>query len=437
MNLALEVLVILALMVLNGVLAMSELALVSSRRSRLEQMFRDGNGGAGAALKLIDDPSKFLATVQIGITLVAIIAGAFGGATFAERLGPFFDRFAIFQGNGEVIAIVITIAMITYLSLVIGELVPKRIALANPERTAATVAPAMRVLSRVAAPAVWLLRISTELILSILRLKNVSESTITEDEIKALIAEGTQAGVFAPKEREMIEGVLRLADRSVRLVMTPRTDVVWIDRAATREEIVSASAATRHSRILVCDGSIDDPMGFVHAKDLLGVIASSAPFDLGEMVEPPLAVHERTVVLRLLDLFRRDRVHVALVVDEYGTVQGLVTVTDVLEAIAGDLPEGEEDAADRALVSAREDGSWLIDGMLPIDEFETLIGNPDLVQEREFDTVAGLVLDRLGHLPEAGEKLRLPGLTLEVVDMDGRRIDTVLVSKDKATPEGE
>ncbi len=437
MNLALEVLVILALMVLNGVLAMSELALVSSRRSRLEQMFRDGNRGAGAALKLIDDPSKFLATVQIGITLVAIIAGAFGGATFAGRLGPFFDRFPIFQGNGEVIAIVITIAMITYLSLVIGELVPKRIALANPELTAATVAPAMRVLSRAAAPAVWLLRISTEFILSILRLKNVSESTITEDEIKALIAEGTQAGVFAPKEREMIEGVLRLADRSVRLVMAPRTDVVWIDRAATREEIVSASAQTRHSRILVCDGSIDDPMGFVHAKDLLGVIASSAPFDLGEMVEPPLAVHERTVVLRLLDLFRRDRVHVALVVDEYGTVQGLVTVTDVLEAIAGDLPEGEEDAADRALVSTREDGSWLIDGMLPIDEFETLIGNPDLVQEREFDTVAGLVLDRLGHLPEPGEKLRLPGLTLEVVDMDGRRIDTVLVSKDKAAAEGE
>jgi putative hemolysin len=333
-------------------------------------------------------------------------------------------------GNGDVIAIVITIATITYLSLVIGELVPKRIALANPERTAAFVAPAMRVLSRVAAPAVWLLRVSTDLILGLLRLRSVSESTITEDEVKALIAEGTQAGVFAPKEREMIEGVLRLADRSVRLVMTPRTDVQWIDRAASREEILSASAATRHSRILVCDGSIDDPLGFVHAKDLLGVIAGSAPFDLGDMVEPPLAVHERTVVLRLLDLFRRDRVHVALVVDEYGTVQGLVTVTDVLEAIAGDLPEGEEDEEERALVSAREDGSWLIDGMLPIDDFETLVGNPALVQEREFDTVAGLVLDRLGHLPEPGEKLRLPGLTLEVVDMDGRRIDTVLVSRD-------
>jgi putative hemolysin len=215
--------------------------------------------------------------------------------------------------------------------------------------------------------------------------------------------------------------------------MTPRTEVQWIDRAATREEILSASAATRHSRILVCDGSIDDPLGFVHAKDLLDVFAGSAPFDLGDMVEPPLAVHERTVVLRLLDLFRRDRVHVALVVDEYGTVQGLVTVTDVLEAIAGDLPEGEEDEEERALVSARDDGSWLIDGMLPIDDFETLVGNPDLVQEREFDTVAGLVLDRLGHLPEPGEKLRLPGLTLEVVDMDGRRIDTVLVSRDPLT----
>ena len=435
--LALEIVVILALMVLNGILAMSELALVSSRRSRLEQMLRDGNRGAGAALKLIDDPGRFLATVQIGITLVAIIAGAFGGATFAGRLGPFFNQFPILGGNGEALALVITIAVITYLSLVIGELVPKRIALANPERTAATVAPAMRLLSRAAAPAVWLLRGSTDLILGLFRLRNVSESTITEDEIKALIAEGTQAGVFAPKEREMIEGVLRLADRSVRLVMTPRTDVVWIDRAATREEIVSASAETRHSRILVCDGSIDDPLGFVHAKDLLAVIASAAPFDLGEMVEPPLAVHERTVVLRLLDLFRRDRVHVALVVDEYGTVQGLVTVTDVLEAIAGDLPEGEEDAADRALVSTREDGSWLIDGMLPIDEFETLVGNADLVQEREFDTVAGLVLDRLGHLPEPGEKLRLPGLTIEVVDMDGRRIDTLLVSRDPATASAE
>jgi len=431
--LALEVVIILALMVLNGVLAMSELALVSSRRSRLEQMFRDGNRGAGAALKLIDDPSRFLATVQIGITLVAIIAGAFGGATFAERLGPGFGQIPVLRGNGEAVAIVVTIAVITYLSLVIGELVPKRIALANPERTAAFVAPAMRVLSRIAAPAVWLLRGSTDIILGILRLRSVSDSTITEDEVKALIAEGTQAGVFAPKEREMIEGVLRLADRSVRLVMTPRTDIVWIDRAASREEIVNASAETRHSRILVCDGSVDDPLGFVHAKDLLGVLAGSAPFDLGDMVEPPLAVHERTVVLRLLDLFRRDRVHVALVVDEYGTVQGLVTVTDVLEAIAGDLPEGEEDEEDRALVNAREDGSWLIDGMLPIDEFEALVGNPDLVQEREFDTVAGLVLDRLGHLPEPGEKLRLPGLTLEVVDMDGRRIDAVLVTRDNAT----
>ncbi len=421
-----EALIVLALIVLNGVLAMSELAIVSSRKSRLEAMAEAGSRGARIAVRLIEDPSSFLSTVQIGITLVGIFAGAFGGATLAAPLGVMLDSVPWIAPNGEAIAFVLVVVVITYLSLVVGELVPKRIALANPERTAALVAPPMQVLSRVAAPAVWLLRHSTDAVLRLLRLGGSREETITEDEVKALIAEGTRAGVFAPQEREMIDGVLRLADRSVRAVMTPRVDVTWIDVNASREDLVSLVEAHRHRRILVCDGSIDQAVGCIDMADVLATVLRGGEISIRGIMQKPLVVSESLGVLRLVDTFRREGMHYAVVVDEYGMTEGIVTAMDILEGIAGALPErGEED--DPNIVS-RPDGTMLVDGMMPVDVFESAVGLRNIVGEGDFETVAGLVLQHLGRIPEVGDKVDVAGMTIEVVDMDGRRIDKLLVT---------
>jgi putative hemolysin len=423
----LEALIVLLLILVNGVLALSELAIVSSRKVRLETMAAAGSSGARVALGLIEDPSRFLSTVQIGITLVGIFAGAFGGATLAEQLGAALDGVAWIAPRGEAVAFVIVVVVITYLSLVIGELVPKRVALANPERVAAFVAPAMRVLSKIAAPAVWLLKHSTDAVLALLGLGRDREATVTEEEVKALIAEGTQAGVFAPQEREMIDGVLRLADRTVRAVMTPRLEVVWIDRAASRDELVRLVDAHRHRRILVCDGTIDNAVGFVDMADLLAAVLGGADIDIAGLMRRPLVISEGLGVLRLIDMFRREGIHFAVVVDEYGTTEGIVTAIDILEGIAGALPERGE--VEEPLVVARADGTLLVDGLMPIDQFEAAVGMRGLAGDGGFDTVAGLVVRELGRLPQTGDKVELPGLTIEVVDMDGRRIDKVVVTR--------
>ena len=421
-----EALVVLALIVLNGVLAMSELAIVSSRKSRLEAMAESGSRGARIALRLIEDPSSFLSTVQIGITLVGIFAGAFGGATLAAPLGTLLDGIAWIAPNGEAIAFVVVVVVITYLSLVVGELVPKRIALADPERTAALVAPPMRILSRVAAPAVWLLRHSTDGVLRLLGLGGAREETITEDEVKALIAEGTRAGVFAPQEREMIDGVLRLADRSVRAVMTPRPDVVWIDVAASRDDLIRLVELHRHRRVLVCDGSIDRAIGCIDMADVLATVLRGGDISIRAIMQKPLVISESLGVLRLIDMFRREGMHYAVVVDEYGTTEGIVTAMDILEGIAGALPErGEEDDP---RIDTRPDGTLLVDGMMPIDVFEASVGLRDISGDGDFETVAGLVLQHLGRIPVVGDKVDVAGMTIEVVDMDGRRIDKLLVT---------
>ncbi len=419
-----ELLIVLALTVFNGLLAMSELAVVSSRKARLMQMARDGNGGARTALALIDDPSRFLSTVQIGITLVGVVAGAFSGATLGERLGGWLSEFEPLAGNGPMAGIVIVVVSITYLSLIVGELVPKRIALANPERTAALVARPMRLLSRVTAPAVWLLKLSTDTVLRLLGLNGSRGSTVSEDEVKSLIAEGTRAGVFVPQEREMIEGVLRLADRSVRAIMTPRVDVAWIDRRASKAHIAETIRASRVSRLLVCDGTIDEVIGVVHAKDLLPLALAGGELALDRVVMQAPIVPEGKEVFRLLDRFKSEKVHIAIVVDEYGAVQGIVTLTDILESIAGELPEHGEEP--EQMMHRRADGSWLVDGAMPADEFAARfdIG----AAEGDYQTVAGFALFRLGHLPQAGEHFDFKGHRYEIADMDGRRIDKIIVT---------
>ena len=419
-----EVLVVVILVLLNGFLAMSELALVSARKARLEAMARDGNKGAATALSLIGDPNRFLCTVQIGITLVGIIAGAYSGATLGERLGGWLSRFEFVGGYGYTAGIAIVVVSITYLSLIAGELVPKRIALANPERTAAFVAPPMRALSIAAAPAVWLLKLSIDAVLRVLGLNYTHGSQVSEDEIKSLIAEGTRAGVFVPQERQMIEGVLRLADRSVGTIMTPRVDMVWLDRNAPAEEVARIIGENRFSRFPVCDGSIDEVSGVVHVKDIVPPALISGTLSLKKYMTSAPFVPENKEVLRLLDRFKQDKVHVAIVVDEYGSTLGIVTLTDILEAIAGELPElGEEEGA---AMRQRADGSWFVDGAMPVDEFAAVFGIE--TNARDYNTLAGFALSQFGHLPVAGESFEFGGWRFEVADMDGRRIDNLIVA---------
>lgn len=422
-----EALIILLLVLLNGFFAMSEMALVSSRRGRLQQMAEDRKGGAKVALDLVEDPSRFLSTVQIGITLIGIGAGAFGGATLAEELSGWLRQFPGLESSGDTIAFVAVVVTITYLSLIIGELVPKRIALNHAESIAAFVARPMGVLSRVTAPLVWLLGVSTEGMLRLLRLRDAPDHTVTEEEVKTLIAEGTQTGVFEPAERKMIEGVLRLSDRTVRSIMTPRPDVIWLDPNDDTQEIRREIKESGYSRFPVCRGDLDEVLGFIHAKDLLDQALQGRSLDLMACLGKPLIVHDGTPVLRLLDLFRQASMHMAVVVDEYGSVEGIVTLTDILESIAGDMPElGQEGEAGAV---RREDGSWLVDGMMPIDEAESLIGLKGLKGEGDFHTLAGFVLSRIGHVPVAAEHFTWQGMRFEVVDMDGRRIDKVLIQK--------
>jgi putative hemolysin len=429
---AFEIAVLILLTFVNGVLAMSEMSIVSSRKARLESLVAEGHPGARVALQLRDDPSSFLSTVQIGITLVGIFAGAFGGATIAAQLGPVLDRFAFIAPNGGTVAFVLVVVAITYLSLVIGELVPKRIALENPERIASFVARPLRAVSRIAAPAVWLLRVSTDAILGPLGIGGRREEKVSEDEVKLLVAEGARTGVFEPAERTMIEGVLRLADRSVRAAMTPRAEVAWIDVAADGDAITSAFEGSRYSQFLVCEGSIDHAIGLLEARDVVGPALRGQTIDLRHFAKPPLVVPETISVLDLLEQFRSGSVHFALIVDEYGTTQGIVTDTDVLTSIAGNLPEHGEDPD--PMIVERVDGSLLVDGMTPIDEFEAWLGVRNLRQDGDFETVAGLVIERLGRLARAGDRVELPGMEIEIVDMDGRRIDKLLVTL--ARPEG-
>lgn len=423
-----EILFIILLLLVNGVFAMSELAVVASRKSRLQRMADSGDRRARVALELAQQPERFLSTIQIGITLAGILAGAFGGATIAEQLGARISTFPPLALYGEPIALAVVVLSITYLSLVIGELVPKRLALSYPERVALVVAGPMRGLARLASPAVSLMSVSTSAVLTLLRMKPPTEPPVTEDEIKVLIEQGTQAGVFEEAEQEMIESVFRLTDRSVEALMTPRTDIVWLDVNDPPDKLHRKVAESAYSRFPVCEGNLDKVLGVVKAKDLLSRCVSGAPLDIQVALKQPLFVPESTPVLRALEMFKAARTHLALVIDEYGAVEGLVTTNDVLEAIVGDIApaqpgEGGEDAVQR------EDGSWLLDGALPVHEFKEIFPVERLPGEQRgaYHTLAGFILFHLGRLRSEADHFEWRGLRFEIVDMDGRRIDKVLV----------
>jgi len=419
-----ELVVILVLVLINALLAMSEMAVVSSRRSRLQSLVKKRHRGARIAMRLLDDPTDFLSTVQVGITLIGVLAGAFSGATLADQFGAWLNQQPLIAPYGEPMAIALVVLAITYVSLIAGELVPKRIALNDPERIASGLAPLMRWLARFATPAVWLLRLSTEGVLRVLGLSRSRDVTVTEDEVRMLVAEGTRAGVFMPKEREMIDGVLRLADRTARAIMTPRTEVAWLDVQATAADIVAQLDARRLSRFPVCRDTIDNPLGIVHMKDLARAMLAGETVSLPDVLVQPLVVLDGTPVLKLLEVFRREGMHMAMVVDEYGTTQGVVTLADIIEAVAGTLPELGSDF-ETSLVK-RDDGSWLVDGSVAIDEFEDRIGLSGLRGSRTFDTVAGYALYRFGRLPSVGDTFTDRTGRYEIVDMDGRRIDKLI-----------
>lgn len=421
-----EALVILLLIILNGVFAMSEIAVVSARKTRLEQWANEGDGKARAALELANAPNQFLATIQIGITLIGILAGAFGGATIARAIAVGLDEIPIVAPYSRPVSLAIVVLIITFLSLIVGELVPKRLALNSPERIASTMATPMRALARLASPVVYVLDLSTDAILRVLGMRPVVEPPVTEEEIRALIAQGTQAGMFEEAEQEMVERVFRLGDRRVSAVMTPRTEIVWVDSEAPLEEIQQTIAQSTHSRILVAQGSLDDVLGVVHAKELLLPLVRGEPLDLTAVLRQPLYVPESMRALEVLELFKQSATHIALVIDEYGGVQGLVTPSDILEAIVGDLPEPGEQVDPLAV--QREDGSWLLDGMLSIDDFKELFHLGRLPDEDQgvYQTLAGFVIMQLGRIPAVSDHFEWGGLRIEVVDMDGNRVDKVL-----------
>lgn len=424
-----ECLLIVLLVIANGIFAMSEMAVVSSRKARLQQLANAGSASARAALELAESPDRFLSTVQIGITLVGILAGAFGGATIAEQIGLRLSTIPALAAYGEAIGLGIVVLSITYLSLVFGELVPKRLALNNPERIASLVSRPMNGLSALAAPFVRVLSASTAGVVRLLGIRPSTEPPVTEEEIRLLIEQGTQAGVFDETEQDMVESVFQLGDRRVSALMTSRLDIVWLDVDAPEDAVLRKIAESHYSRFPVCRGAIDQVLGIVKAKDYLAGKLSNPESRLEDYIRQPLFVPENSLALKGLEAFKSSHSHMSLVVDEYGALKGLFTTNDVLEAIVGDMLLASSQS--EPYVVKREDGSWLLDGALPIDEFKRMYSFGKIAGEERhaFQTLAGFIYMQLGRVPSEADSFEWNGLRFEVIDMDGKRIDKVLVQR--------
>jgi putative hemolysin len=423
----LEIAVVLALFVVNGLFAMAELAIISSRRAHLERLKKEGKPGAKLALELASEPGRMLAAVQVGFTTTATLAGIFSGATLAERLGDALIVIPALVDYGRPISIVAVTVAVTYVALVIGELAPKQIALRNPEAIAIRVAQPLASVAKAAAPIIWILNKSTKFALWALRVRPRPSCAVTEEDIHYLVAEGARLGAIHAVERDMIEGVLDLADNPVRSIMTPRPRVQWVDIEEPAERMLSRVRSCPHAQLLACRGSIDDVVGIVRKQDILDQVLNGQQANVEKAARPPLTVHESTTILRTLELFRETPVHAAIVVDEFGAIQGIVTRTDLLETVAGDLPK--IDAPVRPKVTQREDGSYLIDASVPFSEVMHLIGAQEPAPAGDYVTLAGFVLWNLQVLPNPGDHLTWAGWRFEVVDMDGRRIDMILAQR--------
>lgn len=422
-----EIAIVVVLICVNGLLSMSELAIVSSRPARLKAMIDRGINGAGRALDLGSNPGKFLSSVQIGITLVGVLSGAFSGATLGERLAQFLASTGIRETVADPLGVGIVVAIITYFSLIVGELVPKQIALRDPERVAARVAPAMTILATVSAPLVFLLDFSGRAILWLLGQRGESEEKVTDEEIKMLVAEAEHHGTIESDERRMIAGVMRLGDRAVRAVMTPRTEVDWINLQSDEAAIRKLLMETQHSRLPAGDGGVDVMVGVVQTRDVLAAMLAGRVLDPRRHVRAAPIVYDQADALDVLSRLKESDVPMALVHDEYGHFEGIVTPADILEAITG-VFRADIDAGDEENAVKREDGSWLLAGYMQADEMADILGI-DLPENRDYETVAGYVLAHMHHLPATGECVDAQGWRFEVVDLDGRRIDKLIATR--------
>lgn len=423
-----EVLVILLLVLANGLFSMSEFAIISARRERLQRSAEEGHRGARGALRLVGDLDRFLSTIQVGITLVGVFAGAVGGASIARSLADWLGTIPALQPFAWSISLTFVVLVITYLTLILGELVPKRVALSNPERIAGLVARPMQFFAKLASPIVWLLSRSTDFVLRALGVSEDDRPPITEDEIRAMLQQGTDAGVIEEVEQDMVESVFLLNDRPASALMTPRHEVVWLDLDDPPEELKRRIVEAPFSRFPVARESLDEVLGEVKAKDLLVRAWEGAPFDLEKVMRQPLYVPEIMPALKVLEEFRVSGTQLAVVIDEYGSVAGIVTLTDILEAIVGDIPASDQPEEPQAI--QREDGTWLVDGMLTTDEFRRAFGLGELPGEEQglFQTLAGFVVMQLGRVPSPTDSFEWQGMRFEVMDMDGPRVDKVLIT---------
>jgi putative hemolysin len=425
----LPIVFVLLLIVANGLFAMSELALVAARKARLKKRASDGDAAAKVALELAEKPSDFLATTQIGITLVGVLAGAYGAEKVADPLAVWLATIGPLADYATPIALALVVGTITVLSIVVGELVPKRLALAHAEAIARIAARPMRLLSRICAPLVHVLGKSTDGLVKLFGVKAGEFETVTDDEVRHLIDQGLRAGSFEVVERLLVDNVFKLSDRRVGSIMTPRADIIWLDTKDTPAQIHRKIAAANHARYIVADGDLDHVIGVVRIRDLLRKSLVGTPIDLRTFVQKPIYVPETLAAFKLLEMFKRKQQHVALVLDEYGELQGIVTIGDVFESIVGGIPDHGEHPEPDAV--QRDDGSWLLDGGMDIVEAASVlqIPPPDEEDLASFSTLAGFIMFHLDRIPTTGEHFEHQGLRFEVVDMDGRRVDRVLASK--------
>lgn len=425
-NLLTELLIILGLVIVNGLFSMSELAVVSVRRARMQQLSDEGDKRADVVLDLAANPNTFLSTIQVGITLIGVLAGAYGGATIGPKLAVLIADVPVIGPHASGIGLAVAVVATTFLSLVLGELVPKRLALQYAERIALTVAKPMTFLSRLVGPVVHLLSGSTDVVTRVFGIEDYAEAPVTEEEIRVMVEQGAIAGMIDEVERDMVERVFRMGEREVDAIMRPRTEVVWLNVEDDPEDLRRMIESSSYSRFPVARESLDNIIGVVHVKDLLHQCMRGQPLDLEEALTEPLYVPENMRVFHVLELFKQAGVPIALAVDEYGVFQGLVTLDDILEGLVGEIPELDE--IEEPVAVQREDGSWLLDGLMPVDDFKDLFDLGDLPEEEDYQTLGGFVVAQWGRIPDVADTFTWGPLRLEVMDMDGNRVDKVLVA---------
>jgi putative hemolysin len=419
-----EIFVLSVLIILNGLFVLCEMALVSARKSRLESLANKGDAKARLALKLMENPEKFLSTAQIGLTLIAVFTGLYSGEKFSKHLVPFFDQFTFLQPYADSISTGIIVMVVTFLSIVFGELIPKKLALIRAEKIACIAAGPMQLLSQIIHPFIWLLSGITNLFFQVLNIKKATDNTVTEEEIKAMISEGSEQGSIEEDEKEIIERVFHLGDRSITSLMTHRTDIVWADEDDTVGHFKTKMNQITYSTYPVCKGSIDDVTGLIYVKDL---VKADSETSIKSLTRQALFVPENNTAYQVLEKIKATRIHACFIVNEYGTLEGMITLNDILEAIVGDVQQQDQE---EPLIIPRENGTYLADALIQFYDFLSYFGKAEWVSEieQEFDTLAGFSLHQLEHIPKTGETFSWRDFHFEIVDMDGQRIDKIIVS---------